>query len=54
MQKKTIHNITQYCEILLKFKITVFYLDIFQHVFYSCDGKAEFSVSLQNFLLSLC
>ncbi len=30
---------------LLQFKITVFYLNIYREVIYSCDGKAEFSAS---------
>ncbi len=30
----------------LQFKITVFYLNIFKNVIYSCDFKAEFSASL--------
>ncbi len=35
-----------YCEVLLQFKITVFYLNIFLNVIYYCDGKAEISTSL--------
>ncbi len=30
-----------YCEILFQFKITVFYMNIFSNVIYSCDDKAE-------------
>ncbi len=30
------------CEILLHFKVTVFYVNIFNILIYSCDGKAEF------------
>ncbi len=38
-------QITEYiCEILLQFK-TIFYLNIFKNVIYSCDGKAVFSAS---------
>ncbi len=33
------------CEILLQFKITALYFNIFYNVIYSCDGKAEFPVS---------
>ncbi len=32
----------KYSEILLQFKITVFYLNIFQNVIYSCDCKLDF------------
>ncbi len=31
---------SKHCEILLQFKITVFCLNIFENVIYSCDGKA--------------
>ncbi len=34
-----------YCEILLQLKMTVFCLNIFQNIIYTCD-KVEFSVSI--------
>ncbi len=37
---------TPNCEILLHFKITVFYFNIFKNVMYSWGGKAEYSASL--------
>ncbi len=36
-------KIQYYFEILLQFKIPVFYLNIFH--MYSCDGKTEFSAA---------
>ncbi len=33
------NNVQWYCEILLQFKLTVFYFNIFLNVIYSCDGK---------------
>ncbi len=33
----------EYCEILLQFKITFFYFNIFQKVIYFCDVKADVS-----------
>ncbi len=40
------HSKTAICSILLQFKITDFYFNIFQNVIYSCDGKAEFSAAI--------
>ncbi len=34
------------CDILLQFKITVFYLNIFLNVNSFCDGKNEFSAAI--------
>jgi len=34
-----------YCYILLKFKVTIFYLNIFEKIINSCDGKAAFSAA---------
>jgi len=39
---------SNYCEILLQFKITFFYFNTFSNVIYSCDGKAEFSSAIDH------
>ncbi len=36
------------CEILLQFKISVFYFNIFENIIYSCVGKAEFSAAITS------
>ncbi len=38
--------------LLLQFQITVFYFNIFKNIMYSCNGKAEFSASLLQSLVS--
>ncbi len=44
----TIQLKQQYCEILLQFKITVFYCNIYSNVIYSSDGKSEFSADITS------
>ncbi len=42
VQYKTKYN----SEIILQFKITVSYINIYYNVIYSCDGKAEISAAI--------
>ncbi len=41
-----------YCEILLQLKMTVFCLNIFQNIIYTCD-KVEFSVSIDTWFFRI-
>ncbi len=43
-----------YCEILFQFKITVFYMNIFSNVIYSCDDKAEAAAIHHIIWIILC
>jgi len=43
--KNTVENL----EIILQFKITGFYFNLFKNVIYFCDEKAEFSAFISTF-----
>ncbi len=44
--KNAVKQFCEYWEMLLLFKITAFYFDIFKNGIYSCDGEAGFPVAI--------